>query len=506
MAHEVRRRGAHYTPSVIAAELTDLALGEWEGSADRVPTVVDPTCGAGVFLLAALDALVARGCPPLRALDAVRGTDVDGGAVDVANAAIASWADDHGARDHGATTRGANDHGAWASVGDCFDTLSNSFDVVIGNPPFRAQLRSDTAHDPGERAALRARFGAVADGYVDLSVLIAVAAVEALKPGGVCVLILPRSFIASRHGARARGRMSASARLEQLWVPPAKVFKAQVDVVAPVLVRRQRGANEGDEEHRWASRLARADGVPAAPPPSNSDGVMSDVADVTAGFRDQYYGLVDHVVELATGELAPMCAPLVTSGLIAPGGTLWGLQSARFAKARWERPGVDLGALLNAAPDLEGWIEQVRRPKVVVASQTKIVEAAADDGGRFVPVTPVVSIAPRRDRAISATMISTAMIATAVSAPCVTLWLRHRLAGTGMSRDTIRIDAGSIGAVKLPTDAPAWAAATALLDAQPADREAWRRFGVEADRAHGLENSDGWIEWWLDRVVAASRV
>ena len=54
-----RDLGAHYTPPHVAEGLTRLALDRWSGRS--VPTVVDPTCGAGVFLVAAADELARRG-------------------------------------------------------------------------------------------------------------------------------------------------------------------------------------------------------------------------------------------------------------------------------------------------------------------------------------------------------------------------------------------------------------------------------------------------------------
>ena len=70
-----RRDGVHYTPRAVADELVARAfLSHRELIASGAQFVVcDPTCGAGVFLIAAADALVAGGRSPLSALECLYG-------------------------------------------------------------------------------------------------------------------------------------------------------------------------------------------------------------------------------------------------------------------------------------------------------------------------------------------------------------------------------------------------------------------------------------------------
>jgi len=480
---QARRRGAHYTPSEVARTLADIALDHWRGGAH--PRVVDPMCGGGVFLLAVADALVDRGMGPTDALASVHGSDLDGEAVAASVEGLRLWAAAHGLdlRSHNVECR------------DGFDTLAEGWDIVIGNPPFRGQLRSDTVHDAEERAALRGRFGEAATGYVDVAWLVALASVEALVDGGVCVLVQPRSIVAAAHGASVRSRISRMARLSDLWVPPGRVFVASVEVCAPVLVR----TRDGETGTRsWASRLAAADGVPGAANLDRGQRSVGDVATVVAGFRDQYYGLVGHVRDAERDDEREGLAPLVTSGLIAPGRNDWGEVGARFAKRRWERPVVDTEAAARARPPLSAWFDLVRQPKVLVASQTRVVEAVSDPTGWLVPVTPVISVIPAAD---NLDPVTPEMITAALSAPVVSLWLQHRLAGSGMSSGAMRVSAGELAGLPLPTDAVAWEAASALLARGIADESAWARFGRLAEAAYEVE---GEIDWWLTRVVAAS--
>src|SRR4051794_6359681 len=79
-----RELGAFYTPVDVAEGLVAIAIDGVSGS----PLVCDPSCGDGVFLLAAGRALEARGIPRDRiARDLLWGVDVDATAVDAARSA-----------------------------------------------------------------------------------------------------------------------------------------------------------------------------------------------------------------------------------------------------------------------------------------------------------------------------------------------------------------------------------------------------------------------------------
>ena len=85
-----RRKGAHYTSGDVALGLVARALDRWGG--DGVPRILDPSCGAGVFLVAAAELLVRRGVDAHTALGSLHGVDVDPLAIDAARRALAEWA------------------------------------------------------------------------------------------------------------------------------------------------------------------------------------------------------------------------------------------------------------------------------------------------------------------------------------------------------------------------------------------------------------------------------
>ena len=83
--------------------------------------------------------------------------------------------------------------------------------------------------------------------------------------------------------------------------------------------------------------------------------------------------------------------PLVTSGLIDPGICLWGRRPMTFARRTFTHPRVDLTQLTGRFPR---WAERKLVPKVLVANQTRILEAVADRPGAWLPGVPVNTVTP----------------------------------------------------------------------------------------------------------------
>ncbi|AWV90248.1 Eco57I restriction-modification methylase domain-containing protein [Bradymonas sediminis] len=129
-----------YTPRWVADFLAESCLDAVDpGRA----TVCDPAVGGGQMLLAALDALVARGLDPAQALGRLHGVDLDPMAVEISFRSLAL----HAARRLGRRDRGAEaELRAHLHVGDgLFDDAlfegivtagSPPFDVVLANPPY----------------------------------------------------------------------------------------------------------------------------------------------------------------------------------------------------------------------------------------------------------------------------------------------------------------------------------------------------------------------------------
>ena len=215
---------------------------------------------------------------------------------------------------------------------------------------------------------------------------------------------------------------------------------------------------------------------------------MADVAHVTAGFRDQFYGLRGAVAEAVEGR-----PRLITSGLIDPLTIRWGETSCRFDKQTWLEPTVDPTAVDSA---IVGWVADRLVPKLMVASQTKVLEVAIDADGDMVPCTPVVTVEPTGDRP------SLAHLAAALTSPLASLLLLHEAAGSALSAQAMRVSARALGDLPLPPEGPEWdaaAAAVAALDGAPTQPQLVE-IGRLAMAAYGLSERTDIVNWWQSRL------
>lgn len=532
-----RRTGVFYTPAPVALGLARLALAGTEGAV----RVCDPACGGGAFLLAAGRLLEARGLSRACIVEELLwGIDIDPLSVAVTEAALILWA-----AEAGDTVRRTNlvDADALRSGLDAWPAPAEPFDVVLGNPPFQSQLAASTARTAAESAGLRERLGDVATGYADTSSLFLAAAVEMVRDGGRVALVMPESFLATRDARPARQRVLQRANLTDLWLDGGTVFDAAVRVCAPVLercdgvagserapaapIRRWVGAGFESVEPAsvtvaglrdaptWSTLIADRRGVPRvellAPSPTGSSvpssarssglGRLGDLARATAGFRDQYYGITPYVRE-AAGSPDPgdrTLVRLVTSGAIDPLRCLWARRPVRFAGQRWTAPVVDVEALRDADRELGRWAEAVLVPKVVVATQTRILEAAVDERGTWWPSVPVVAVTAPPEHLWS--------IAAVLLAPPVSAWAMTHAAGAALSADAVKLAAREVLEIPLPIRSEPWDEAAVLLREAAAAAEAgdgphWWDLLVRAGASmtEAYDADEGCLAWWVHRL------
>jgi N-6 DNA Methylase len=478
-----RANGLHVTPRWLADRLVARAL-EGLGVAPAV-TVCDPACGGGAFLVAAARRLHRRGADRRRVVrHLLWGADIDPVGLAVAEAALALWAGEVPPAGRLVVAD------ALADGGDIWpDRPAAGFHVVVGNPPFQSQLGRATARTPEQQAQLRERYGPAVRAYTDAAWLFLLAGCDLARPGGRVALVEPQSLVGARDAGAVRFAVDERARLIDLWVDERPVFAASVRVCAPVLEVRPR--RRSGEPNPWAERLADAVGIPRVRTPST--GTIGDLAQVIAGFRDEYYGLVPAVRERAPGDEAT--APLVTSGLIDWLGCSWGRRPARFAKRTWRAPVVDLAELeITGGHAARRWVARARVPKVLVATQTRIVEAAVDATGSWVPSVPVVSLVPHDSADLW-------RVAAAVVSPAATAWLLGRAPGTALARGALKVAAPELLALPLPADRAAWdraAAAVHDLATGTASPETCGRFLEAAAAAYATPPS--LTDWWRERA------
>jgi hypothetical protein len=463
-----KRLGAWYTPSALVDHVLDAALEPvlaCRATADGL-RILDPACGDGRFLVAAGERIRRRfGAVPDGCLV---GIDIDVTAAAAARDALGSCGD--------------------VRVGDALDgaVLATPFDVVVGNPPFLNQLASATSRGG------RSRWGGGA--YADAAALFLALAVESARPdGGRVGLVLPHSVLATRDTAPIRASTLAAARLDALWWAGEAMFDAEVLTCAATFVRGERqgrvrrwrgaafeplpDADGRDLQQRptWSHLVADVAGIPPVPVGGRP---LATMATATADFRDQYYGLVDHVTDDGDG------VPLVTSGLIDAGRCAWGERPARFARRSFVAPRVPIESL---PPALQAWAASRLVPKVLVATQTRVIEAAVDAAGAWLPSVPVITVAPRDGADLW-------RLGAVLCAPATTAWAAATYLGAALSAAAIKLSAAQVLTVPVP-DRPWDDAAAALASG---DVEHCARL---MDAAYGTDLFD----WWSDRRVSRRR-
>jgi hypothetical protein len=287
-------------------------------------------------------------------------------------------------------------------------------------------------------------------------------------------------------------------------VPDRQPFPAAVDVVVPVFERdRPPGRVEvtGDDDAgvratpdpgpRWSLLLADAEGVPRVAL-GVGPGTVADRAEVTAGFRQHFYALAGAVREGGDGD----GRPLLTVGLVDPLTSLWGRRPTRLDGVGYGAPVVDPDAVEDDR--VAAWVADRWRPKILVATQTRVIEAVVDPGGTTVPSTPLISVEPHEPGT------DLWLLAAVLCAPPVTAWLHQRGAGGGLSRGRIRPTASLIRQVPLPVDGPGWQTGATLARQASAEGAAdtRRRVLVELGRvmtaAYGADDSV--TAWWAGRL------
>jgi predicted RNA methylase len=186
-----RRSGIFYTPTYITDYLIKAALDSCRSVAPgNIPSVIDPACGCGAFLISAFRELRGRYPTvkaPTIATEYLHGVDSDPDAVSVARLSLAI--------ESGLSNRETRRLEKNIRHGDSlreFPGKKRRYDIVVGNPPYRNVKRGI----PDELRDFCKRNYRTAQGQWDLAAPFVELALEhLLVDGGACGLILPNPVL-----------------------------------------------------------------------------------------------------------------------------------------------------------------------------------------------------------------------------------------------------------------------------------------------------------------------
>jgi adenine-specific DNA-methyltransferase len=211
--------GAFYTPAALARRLVRWAV--------RSPgeSVLDPSCGDGVFLR-----------------EAVRRFGELGGAGEVCGIEV----------DVHAAAAAARVEGALVLRGSFFEAPAREFDCVVGNPPYIRYQRFREREAVAER--LR-REGLPASGLASAWAPFALLCSRRLRPGGRLALVIPREALFSNYGREALVHLRRT--FDRVEVEPLEplLFEGALERVALLKCEGPRAAVKEDVEEvlSWRS-------------------------------------------------------------------------------------------------------------------------------------------------------------------------------------------------------------------------------------------------------------
>ncbi|MEY2795640.1 MAG: hypothetical protein RIR10_1356 [Planctomycetota bacterium] len=524
--------GAHYTPPALVDHLIHEAL-HGVRALKEFGSFLDPACGSGNFLVAMAKEWARRTKEPISdvLLNRVYGIDVDGEAVRLAREALLALLP---ARTSTAlrarVVRALELH---VINGDALDVDvrarlgASEFGVVLGNPPFLSQLKRGTAASRARARAVSVATHGVVRRYADGATAFLLVGLECLKPRGRLAFVMPISFLSAGDAGAARARTREIAALRAIWSAHEGFFTdANVRVCAVVMerdgvshgrgaassgrqkstsVRRAFGAefeplpscawSPSTRDSTWSPLLAEAFGAPRAAMQMTEGESLGSFASATADFRDQYYGL-----QSALMDDPRAVAPLVTTKHIDFACNRWGTCDVRIFRNARRHPAVDVEAL-SQQPKMRAWLEQRRTPKVLVATQTKIMEAWVDEKGLAVPLVPLLTVVPRR--AADLWKVAAAIASPVVAARAVALY-----AGSALSSGAIKLSAKQLLAMPVPRDIMLWNESARIFRQISRERDEAKRaalllsFAEMSCRAHGLEDGplQETVQFWKARA------
>ncbi|MBN8551034.1 MAG: N-6 DNA methylase, partial [Deltaproteobacteria bacterium] len=252
--HARKKKGVFYTPIRIVDEILEATLGQSIGSRTTPELfqirIVDPACGAGIFLIRALRMLMRelarRGEQSAQhaavlAQECLHGVDCDASAGALAKELVANCAAQYGAQlgfenlkhikignslldPHtlaGSTIPEILQPFAWSvQFSEVF--RRGGFDFVVGNPPYG--LSRDEQISAEENALLRKAFASSRNGKINKYLAFMALGFQLLRTGGALSYIVPNAWLGIRSAAKLRNLLLQERALEAITIYDFPVF------------------------------------------------------------------------------------------------------------------------------------------------------------------------------------------------------------------------------------------------------------------------------------------
>jgi tRNA1(Val) A37 N6-methylase TrmN6 len=256
--------------------------------------VLDPACGAGALLEAFESAAQDEG----RTTCEYTGVEADQGALESARLRLSGTAADRLALVQGNFLEMASpNHGLpdlWGPTQQTVD-LTESFDVVIANPPYvRTQVLG-----AAQSRRLAERFNL--SGRVDLYQAFLVAATTSLRLGGVMGIIISNRFLTTVTGASVRRYLADHYEVcEVIDLGDTKLFEAAV--LPAVIVGRRKKASEA-RVSQSTTRFMRVYSASAAAGQADAPAQSRGIYDILEQGKNGVFRVAGGIYRVSTGTV-----------------------------------------------------------------------------------------------------------------------------------------------------------------------------------------------------------
>lgn len=277
------------------------------------------------------------------------------------------------------------------------------FDIVIGNPPFANAIENDLSN-AREFEAIRFR-GFGIKGAADYSARFLGLAFDLSRPSTSVGLVLPRALLNSPTIDELRLSINQKLRPSAIFCPPERdLFAgATIDIALLTLRKTQsiKVSRSKTNDIQWkissewiqnwwtvVSSVWADRSVASINGEKLGDHFLVSGSMTTADAYEIRKAIVD--AEHGEGQR------LVTTGLIDPQICSWGQKPCKYLKSSYAFPRLQESADLPASANRR--IEQSRRPKILVAGLSPILEAYLDESGSDIGTVGTFSILDKHDK------------------------------------------------------------------------------------------------------------
>jgi len=398
--------GAYYTPAQLVDFVIENTVRIW---AEGLPTVLDPACGGGVFLLAAYQELLDRrsqamGRSLTRAereqilLDCIHGVDIDPQAVAVTQLSLLlKLRENQPPSQQSLPDLSRNIHCGNAVIDKDFGLNDSSqvnplswqksfpkvlqsggFNIVIGNPPYVDSERM-TKYLPGWRRYCTKHYKS-ATGNWDFFCVFIEKALTLCRPDGLISLVVPNKLASADYAAEARSLLTTTSEIITLHDYSQSVaFEAAVYPLVFVAKKRIGQIKKQESGAVWAiaatvQQSQLLDRLRDHFPKLEAIAQVSGAATVA-----EAYAMQELIEEGQTLEGQPDDhLRMVNSGTIDRYCFLWGKKPMRYLGQSYLHPVIVESDRLPPKR-----LQQAKQAKIIVSGMTQRLECALDQDGSF---------------------------------------------------------------------------------------------------------------------------